>query len=84
MNKYDRVALNQTDEEKLGDIYTNNEFIMGRKIQFKVPFIVKVITLTYCQLSQILFGLFPILLLFFYYAKGSGILLKKKKKKKKN
>ena len=78
MNKYDKI-LNQRDEEKLGDIYTNNEFIMGRKISFKVPLTVKIITLTYCQLFQIFFGLFLFFYLFYYvfnyYAKGSGILL---------
>lgn len=46
----------ENDEEKIIPINENPEFIMGRKIYFKIPLINKMMVITYCQICQLILG----------------------------
>lgn len=46
----------ENDEEKIIPINENPEFIMGRKIYFKVPIINKMMVITYCEICQLILG----------------------------
>lgn len=46
------------DEEQNIISHNENEYIMGRKVYVKIPLLHKIIAFTYCQLFQLIIGLF--------------------------
>ena len=55
-NKNYEIVINHKDDEKNLEITNENEYIMGRKIYFKIPILWKVVSISYCQIFQLIFG----------------------------